>query len=124
MEQSVKYLLICAVTYIVFLCVIRIILGAQYKSRSFRVNIIGIITVFGNFILAKSQFFSRLPEYLHYIIPVLVVTLLPPLSLNMKTSQILKYLLFTILAALILHVCFSFFLSWNELLPFIKIPSM
>ncbi|NLM73071.1 MAG: hypothetical protein GX184_03455 [Clostridiaceae bacterium] len=124
MDQAFRLLVIVAVLYLVFLCVIRLVMGTVYKSKSFLINIIGIITVFGGFILSRFGEYLKLPDYIYYIVPVLLIVLLPPLSLNMKTDQTLKYLIFFVVSVVLIHVLFSLLVGWKDLLPFIKIPSL
>lgn len=124
MDQAFRLLVIVAVLYLVFLCVIRLVMGTVYKSKSFLINIIGIITVFGGFIFSRFGEYLKLPDYIYYIVPVLLIVLLPPLSLNMKTDQTLKYLIFFVLSVVLIHVLFSLIVGWKDLLPFIKIPSL
>ncbi len=124
MDQAFRFLIMAAVTYIAFLCVIRLIIGSQYKAKSFLINIIGMITVYGSFLISRYGNFLRLPVWLDYVLPVLLTVFLPPLSLKMKSDQTLKYLAFSLLAVPVIHLVFSFLLGWGEFLPFIKIPSL
>ena len=66
-------------------------MGSVYKTKSFRINLIGVVTVYGSFIIARFGRQLNLPDYVLYIVPVLLIVLLPTLSLNMKTNQTLKY---------------------------------
>lgn len=113
-----------AFAYLIFLCVIRIVLGRQYKAKSFLADIIGIAAVFGSFILGKYDSVVRLPFYLNYILPAVLMIFLPPIALRMKSDQVLKYLVLIILAVPFIHIFFSFFAGWGDLLPFIRIPSI
>lgn len=124
MDQAFRFLVMAAVTYIAFLCVIRLVVGSQYKVKSFLINIIGMITVYGSFLIGRYGNFLKFPVYLYYVLPVLLTVFLPPLSLKMKSDETLKYLTFSLIAVPILHLCFSFLLGWGEFLPFIKIPSL
>lgn len=124
MDQSFRFIVITAVTYMAFLCVIRLVLGTQYRNKSFLINIIGMITVYGSFLIARYGNFLKLPAFLYYALPVLITVFLPPLALKMKSDQTLKYLAFSILAVPLIHFVFSFFIGWGEFLPFFKIPSL
>lgn len=124
MDQAFRFLIMAAVTYIAFLCVIRLVIGSQYKAKSFLINIIGMITVYGSFLISRYGNFLRLPGWFYYVLPVLLTVFLPPLSLKMKSDQTLKYLAFSLLAIPVIHLCFSFLLGWGEFLPFINIPSL
>ncbi|HBR02841.1 MAG TPA: hypothetical protein DD738_09530 [Ruminiclostridium sp.] len=124
MDQSFRFIVVAAATYLAFLCVIRLVLGTQYKVKSFLINVIGMITVYGSLLISRYGNFLKLPVYLYYILPALLTVFLPPLSLKMKSDQVLKYLGYSILALPIIHILFSFLLGWGELLPFIKVPSL
>lgn len=124
MDQGLKYMVIAVFTYLIFLCVIRLVLGKQYKAKSFLIDIIGILAVFGSFIIIKYKSTLKLPEFLVYVLPFLLTVLLPPLVLKMNSDQILKYLVLSVLAVPIIHLFFAFFVGWGDLLPFIRIPSL
>jgi len=124
MNQTLRFVIMAAAAYMVFLCVIRIVLGAVYKARSFRINLIGMVTVYGSLIISRFGGQMKLPEYIIYIVPVLLIVLLPTLSLNMKTDQTLKYLVLFPVSIFLLHVLFSLLLGWRDLLPFVRINSL
>lgn len=124
MDRGLKYMVIAVFAYLVFLCVIRIVMGRQYKAKSFLADIVGILAVFGSFILAKYNDAIKLPAYLNYILSAALIILLPPLGLKMKSDQVLKYLVLVILAVPFIHVFFAFFVGWDDLLPFFRIPSL
>lgn len=124
MDQSFRFIVIAAVTYLAFLSVIRLVLGSQYKAKSFFINVIGILTVFGSLLVSLYGNFLKLPVWLHYVLPAVLTILLPPLALKMKSDHILKYLIFSVLAVPAVHIFFSFFFGWNDLTPFIRIPSL
>ncbi len=124
MDQSFRFVVMTAVTYLAFLCVIRLVIGSQYKAKSFLINVIGMVTVYGSFLIARYGNFLKLPAFLYYLLPLVLTIFLPPLSLKMKSDQTLKYLAFSILAVPLIHFFFSFFLGWGEFLPFLRIPSL
>ncbi len=124
MDQSFRFVVMTAVTYLAFLCVIRLVIGSQYKAKSFLINVIGMVTVYGSFLIAHYGNFLKLPAFLYYLLPLVLTIFLPPLSLKMKSDQTLKYLAFSILAVPLIHFFFSFFLGWGEFLPFLRIPSL
>ena len=107
MDQSFQFIVMAAVTYLAFLCVIRIIMGSQYKAKSFLINVIGMVTVYGSLLISRYGNFLKLPIYIYYIIPVLLTVFLPPLSLKMKSDQTLKYLGYSLLAVPVIHLLFS-----------------
>ncbi|NLM75389.1 MAG: hypothetical protein GX187_04765 [Clostridiaceae bacterium] len=121
MNQTLRFIILAVAAYFVFLCIIRIVLGSVYKTKSFRINLIGVVTVYGSFIIARFGRQLNLPDYVLYIVPVLLIVLLPTLSLNMKTNQTLKYLIFFPVSILLLHMLFSLLVGWNDLLPFIRV---
>lgn len=124
MDQAFRFLIMAGVTYMVFLCVIRLAMGSQYKSKSFLINIIGMLTVYGSFIISRYNGILKLPIILYYTLLLLLTIFLPPLSLKMKSDQTLKYFAFGIVAIPLLHLIFSLLLGWGDYLPFIQIPSL
>lgn len=123
-DQAFRFLIMASVTYMAFLCVIRLVMGAQYKSKSFLINIIGMLTVYGSFIISRYRGAFKLPGFLYYILILLLTIFLPPLALKMKSEQTLKYFAFGIVAIPLLHLLFSLLLGWGEYLPFIQVPSL
>lgn len=124
MDQSFRILVMAAVTYMVFLCVVRIAMGNQFKARSFLINIISILTVFGSFIIIRGNEILKLSALVYYILIILLTVFLPPLSLKMKSDQTLKYIAVGIVAIPLLHLLFSLLLGWGDILPFIPLPSL
>ncbi len=124
MDQAFRFLVMLAITYMAFLCVIRIAMGNQYKAKSFLINIIGILTVFGSFIISRYNGILKLPGFIYYILIILLAVFLPPLSLKMKSDQTLKYIAIGFVTIPILHLLFSLLLGWGEYLPFIPLPSL
>ncbi|NLU53444.1 MAG: hypothetical protein GXX10_11360 [Clostridiaceae bacterium] len=124
MDYALRFLILAAVTYLTFLCTVRLAMGTQYKAKSFSINIIGMIAVYGSFIILRYGELLKLPEYLCYAFPIILVAVLPPLALKMKSDQTIKYLVLAVLFLVLLHLCLSFFVGWRDILPFIKIPSL
>ena len=124
MDNAFRFLIMAAVTYLAFLCVIRIVMGNQYKSKSFLINVTGMLTVYGSFIISRYNDVLKLPGFLYYILLILLTVFLPPLLLKMKSDQTLKYFALGVVAVPLLHLLFSLLLGWGEYLPFIKIPSL
>lgn len=124
MDNAFRFLIMAAVTYLAFLCVIRIVMGNQYKSKSFLINVTGMLTVYGSFIISRYNDILKLPGFLYYILLILLTVFLPPLLLKMKSDQTLKYFALGVVAVPLLHLLFSLLLGWGEYLPFIKIPSL
>lgn len=124
MDQAFRFLIMAAISYMAFLCVIRLVMGSQYKAKSFLINIIGMITVYGSFIISRYKGLFKLPGYIVYIIIICLMIFLPPLALKMKSDQTLKYFAFGIIAVPVLHLLFSLLIGWGDYLPFIPIPSL
>ena len=123
MNQTVRVLVMAAISYIAYLAIVRIAMGSQYKSKSFQINIIGILAVFGGFIL-KQYNGTINPPIIYYILIILLIIFIPPLSLKMKSDQTLKYCAFVIVGILVLHLIFSLFLGWGDIMPFFPIRSI
>lgn len=124
MDQAFRFLVMAIISYMIFLCIVRIVLGGQYKGKSFLINIIGTISIFGSFILMRYNEAMKLPGFVYYILVVLLLVFLPPLSLKMNSDQILRFFALSIVAVPLLHLLFSLLLGWGDYLPFIHIPSL
>lgn len=124
MDQGFRFLVIAVFTYLIFLCVIRIVLGKQYKTKSFLIDIVGIVTVYGSFLISKYGNFMKLPAFLYYALPLVLSICIPPLALRMKSDQVLKYLALGILVIPFVHIFFSLFFGWGDMVPFVRIPSL
>ncbi|HHU90865.1 MAG TPA: hypothetical protein GXZ22_07410 [Clostridiaceae bacterium] len=124
MDSAFRFLIMAGVTYLTFLCVVRIAVGNQYKSKSFLINIIGMFAAYGSFIVSRYKSNLNIPDFLYYILIVLLTVFLPPLSLKMKSEQTLRYIACGVVAVPLLHLLFSLLLGWGELLPSIQIPSL
>lgn len=124
MDQGFRFMVIAVFTYLIFLCIVRLVLGKQYRTKPFLIDIVGILTVFGSIVISKYNNLLKLPDFLRYVLPALLTVLLPPLALKMKSDQVLKYLVLSIIAVPFVHIFFSFLIGWGDLLPFIKIPSV
>lgn len=48
----------------------------------------------------------------------------PPRAFRMNGRELARYLPLAMISAPLIHVLFSFFLGWNEYMPFIQVPSM
>ena len=64
------------------------------------------------------------PAAVYYGLPVVLTWTLPPRAFQMNHKEVARYLPLAIIAAPLIHVLFSFFLGWNEYMPFIQVPSM
>ncbi len=123
MGQTLRYLVMAAISYIAFLSIVRIAMGSQYKAKSFLINIVGILAVYGSFILKLYKGAIR-PTIIYYILIIFLIIFIPPLSLKMKSDQTLKYCAFVIVGIPVLHLLFSLLLGWGNLLPFFPIRSI
>ena len=64
------------------------------------------------------------PVAVYYGLPALVTWILPPLLFRMTRAEVARFLPLVMVMAPVVHVLFSFFLGWNEYLPFIPVPSL
>jgi hypothetical protein len=107
---------------LVFIVVIRIVLKKQeFIKKQYRVYILSIIVVVLGMLFGKYGANLGLQWWIYYPIPMLITVLLPPVALKMNLRRSFLYILLSFLSAPFIHFFFSFFLNWNEYMPFWKI---
>ena len=110
-------------SFILFFIVIRIVLGKdEFISKRFLIILLSVIVVIAGMLFGKFGANWGLPWWIYYPIPMLMNVLLPPVVLKMNTKKTILYLILAILSAPFIHIFFSFFLDWNEYMPFWNIP--
>lgn len=110
---------------LVFAAVIRIILTKdEFRSKKFIILWLSIAVVVFGMLFGRYGALWGLPWWVYYTIPMLVTVFLPPKVLQLNRKRTLTYLLLSFLSAPFIHAVFSFFLGWNEYMPFWKIPSI
>lgn len=108
---------------IVFLVVLYMIIGKKaFNINSKKIYLLAIICVVLGMMFGKYGANLGLPWWIYYPIPMLANVFLPPIVLKLNTKKIIYYLVFAFASAPFIHVMFSFFLGWNEYMPFWKIP--
>lgn len=128
MEQSstafLHFPIMIFASFILFYCVIWIVLGSQEFILKFRyVFILSILVVVFGMLFGKFGANGGLPWWIYYPVPMLMNVLLPPIVLKINAKKTALYLLLSFLSAPIIHLFFSFFLGWNEYMPFWKVPT-
>ena len=104
---------------------VRLILPKDvFRAKQGQVGLLAVIVVVLGMLFGKYGATFGLPWWLYYPIPMLITVLLPPVVLKLDRQKTVAYLVFSFLSAPFIHVLFSFFLGWNEYMPFWKIPSV
>lgn len=124
-EQNTNwhFLVMIIASLILFFLVIRIVIGK--KEFSMKINSIfflSILVVIVGMLFGKYGAQTGLKWWIYYPLPLLMNVLLPPIVLKMKLIKTVFYLFLSFLSAPIIHAFFSFFIGWNEYMPFWSIP--
>jgi hypothetical protein len=110
-------------SFLLFILIIRIVLGNDsFKQKIRTVVILSLVVVVLGMAFGKYGAQAGLKWWVYYPIPMLVTVLVPPLVLKMNSRKILVYLVLSMLSAPVIHAFFSFFLGWDEYMPFWDIP--
>ncbi|WP_167136625.1 hypothetical protein [Diaminobutyricimonas sp. TR449] len=115
-----------AASLVLFIGLLRLVLGREHFNRR-RVAVLvvsGIVVVLGMLFGKYGVTALGLPWWIYYPVPALVTVVLPPLVFRLGWKRTLLYLLLSALSAPLIHALFSFFLGWDEYMPFIPIPSL
>lgn len=107
------------VSFLVFILVIRIVLGKlEFFNKKRLVLILSVIVIIIGMLIGKYGANWGLKWWIYYPIPMLMNVLLPPIVLKMNFQKTLWYLGLSILSAPIIHIMFSKILGWTEYMPF------
>jgi len=84
------------------------------------VLLISAIISVGGMLFAKFGANFGLSWIVYYTIPALLTIVLPTLYFRMSLRQSIIYIFLAFLSAPAIHYAFSFFLGWNEYMPFLS----
>lgn len=125
METSWHYPIFILVSLVVFAGVIHFVLkNRQHSLKPGTIIWVSIVVVVGGMSTAKYGASVGLPVWVYYGVPALTTWVLPPLVFRMNGLEFGKYLILAMFIAPMIHILFSFFLGWNEYMPFMPIPSL
>lgn len=112
-------------SFLMFLAITRLALAGRsvQPPRDVVLKVAGIVNVAG-MLFAKFGAQAGLPVAIYYGLPAVTAWVLPPRAFHMNGREIAIYLPLAMISAPIIHVLFSFFLGWNEYMPFIPVPTL
>lgn len=115
-----------AASLVLFVGMLRLVLGRdQFQRRPGAVVIVSVIVVVFGMLFGKYGATAfGLPWWIYYPLPALLTIVLPPVVFRLNWKRTLAYVLLSALSAPLIHVLFSFFLGWDEYMPFIAVPSL
>lgn len=120
-----RFAVFVIVSLVVFVAILRLVTRKRANPPpKAQVAIVAAIVVVGGMAFAKFGENTGLPWWVYYTAPALATLLLPPLVFRFSRSELWRYLLLAFLSSPVIHVLFSFFLGWNEYMPFIPVPSL
>ena len=107
---------------LVFFIVLRVVLAKEvYQKKISKIVLLSLFVVVAGMCFGKYGAGAGLPWWIYYPIPMLMTVFLPPLILKLNSRQTVIYLVLSFLSAPFIHFIFSFFLGWQEYMPFWKI---
>lgn len=110
---------------LIFFAVVRMVISKdEFRLKRNTITLLSLIVVVGGMLMGRYGARFSLPWWVYYPVPMLMTVLLPPIVLKMKGAKIILYLLLSFLSAPFIHFMFSFFLGWEEYMPFWEIPSL
>jgi hypothetical protein len=108
-----------------FVLLLRLVLGrAAFRRRLRAVIVVSLIVVVAGMLIGKYGLLFGLPWWVYYPVPALVTIVLPPLVFRMTRRRTVLYVVLAALSAPLIHALFSFFLGWDEYMPFLPVPSL
>ncbi len=111
------------VSFVLFLVIILMVVGkSQFARQKNLIYVLSLLVVVIGMLFGKYGAQWGLPWWVYYPIPMLMTVLLPPIVLKMNTKQTILYLVLSFLSAPLIHTLFSFFLGWQEYMPFWDVP--
>jgi len=107
------------VSLIVFLIMIRIVVGKQeYIAKRKLIYSLSIVVVVVGMLFGKYGANWGLKWWIYYPIPLMMNVLLPPILLKMNFRKTLIYLGLSFMSAPLIHILFSTIWGWTEYMPF------
>lgn len=111
------------VSFVLFLVIILMVVGkSQFARQKSVIYVLSLLVVVIGMLFGKYGAQWGLPWWVYYPIPMLMTVLLPPIVLKMNTKQTIFYLVLSFMSAPLIHTLFSFFLGWQEYMPFWDVP--
>jgi hypothetical protein len=111
---------------VLYLGMLRLVLGqAVFRRRIRTVVLVSLAVVVAGMLFGKYGATTLgLPWWIYYPVPALMTVLLPPIVFRMRFIETLAYIVLSAASSPLIHCMFSFFLGWNEYMPFLRIPSL
>lgn len=122
MNTAWHFPIMILVSLLVFFVILRIVLTKEfYQKKMGKIVLLSLFVVVVGMCFGKYGAGTGLPWWVYYPIPMLMTVFLPPLILKLNSRQTAIYLVLSFLSAPFIHFIFSFFLGWQEYMPFWKI---
>jgi hypothetical protein len=110
---------------VAFVAILRVALAERQEGppKGTVLSVAGVVVV-GGMVFAKVGAALGWPVAVYYGLPATLAWALPPRAFRMNGRELARYLPLAMISAPLIHVLFSFFLGWNEYMPFIQVPSI
>ena len=122
---DVHFAAFLVVSFLGFLAILRIALRRRAAPPSpGRVAWVSFVVVVVGMVFAKWGATHGLHWLIYYGLPAATTILLPPFVFRLRNREVVEYVAMACAIAPAIHVLFSFFLGWNEYMPFLHVPSI
>ena len=123
MSEWLRFSVFVVASFLVFTLLLRFVLRRRASAVSpSSIAKIGLVVIVGGMLFAKFGQNFGWPWWIYYTTPALVTIFLPPLYFGMEGREIPTYLALSFLSAPFIHFCFSFFVGWQDYMPFMEVP--
>lgn len=122
-DSSWHFPVMVLASLILFYVIIRVVIGKrEFMQKLKPVVVLSLFVVVIGMLFGKYGAQMGLKWWIYYPVPMLMTVFLPPFILKMSLKKTFLYLFLSFLSAPLVHAIFSFFLGWNEYMPFWDIP--
>lgn len=125
MSTDMRFYVMSGLSFLIFAGILKFVLRKRALPPTLvSVLMIAGIVVVGGMLIGRYGAQLGWPWWIYYTVPLLLTLLLPPIVFSMTRAEAPVYVLLAFASAPTIHILFSFFLGWQEYMPFLRIPSL
>jgi len=121
MIEEYRFPIYIIASFLIYGLIIRIALRQIRSDQNRKIFLSGLVVVVVGMLIGKYGHNFGLPWWIYYPIPALMTLIIPAVYFKMIRKETLIYILLSFCSAPLIHFFFSFFIGWNDYLPFIAI---
>ena len=121
MPESYRFPVFIITSFIIYAWIIKIVLRDSRISQTRKILLSGLLVVVVGMIIGKYGNNFGLPWWIYYPIPAFMTLIIPPVYFKMNSKETVTYIILSFFSAPLIHFIFSFFIGWNDFMPFLKI---